>query len=931
MADNRFKKYAQPAQGTTFQTDPYASDEQRREEERLANERERLRLAQEAADRAAAKEALTLEEKRSEVARTEATQLSGMSDALNQLRNTIDAARQARNMGARGEGVGSFEGSQGFRDSAILSLVGANQSALDMEGLLNTIGSNTAFDRLQKMREESPTGGALGAVSEVELRLLRDSIGSLSQRQSEEQFQANLQKVIDSYTRVAAKLASAEQYMRQNGSMEGYTPPSEEALRNFSFDAPAGQDAALSPAGAGATEGAVEVPPEMQDEYRSYINRNWGAVDPQDLSRFMSGLEAKYNRPVQPLGPEGWSAFAERANAAAAEGQGPEVVGPLPASSRELSGGEQFLNDLVTSNIGTGTAAFANAATAGLPAALAGRERMQALQDINPEAAFVGDLAGGTLGALGTGAALGAVGRGSALLANPAVADTLYGTTYGALSADDPLLGAVIGAGSSIVGDQLGRQVGRGVAALRSPADPLSRGQRAIASSVGDVDEVAAQLAQAESLGVPMTLADASPELGSLAGSAVRFSPQTEALARQTMSQRNAGQLDRLSMAVERDLGPVQNIPQRSEDLLQQARAQAAPLYEQAYAAPGASSVKLDDLTARPTFRQALAEAAQEAADEGVDPTTLGFTFNEAGDVLLERAPSWQTLDYAKRGLDNIIERETDAINGISAAGRRAVEMKKNLVGRMDAINPAYAQARAAYAGPAAERAFLRQGEQAYNTRPDQLGVDVAGLTPEQQAQMRLGYQSEVMGRAGNLRNNSNPWAQLNTPNTEGRLGVLYEGAEDADIARLLGQRDLELQLAGSANRLTGNSATAGREVADQYFRQGPGMAGDVGMAMIETGALGAPFMTVGKGIADRMFRQRREQVAEAANRELADEIGPLLLTGTPTAQADNLTDIMQQDAAYQAILDEILRGSTLAGQRLGTGASVAAADYGAY
>jgi hypothetical protein len=48
-----------------------------------------------------------------------------------------------------------------------------------LENLLNTVRANSAFDRLQAMRAASPTGGALGAVSERELALLQSAIGSL--------------------------------------------------------------------------------------------------------------------------------------------------------------------------------------------------------------------------------------------------------------------------------------------------------------------------------------------------------------------------------------------------------------------------------------------------------------------------------------------------------------------------------------------------------------------------------------------------------------------------------------------------------------------------------------------------------------------------------------------------------------------------------
>lgn len=67
--------------------------------------------------------------------------------------------------------------------------------AADLAATLNTIESNVAFDALQEMRNNSPTGGALGAVTERELELLSSTLGSLKQSQSEAQFRRNLERL----------------------------------------------------------------------------------------------------------------------------------------------------------------------------------------------------------------------------------------------------------------------------------------------------------------------------------------------------------------------------------------------------------------------------------------------------------------------------------------------------------------------------------------------------------------------------------------------------------------------------------------------------------------------------------------------------------------------------------------------------------------
>jgi hypothetical protein len=73
-------------------------------------------------------------------------------------------------------------------------------SAYDASQLLMTIQANVGFDRLQQMREASPTGGALGAVSDFENRQLQATLGNLSQSQSQSQFLRNLERLEDIYT-----------------------------------------------------------------------------------------------------------------------------------------------------------------------------------------------------------------------------------------------------------------------------------------------------------------------------------------------------------------------------------------------------------------------------------------------------------------------------------------------------------------------------------------------------------------------------------------------------------------------------------------------------------------------------------------------------------------------------------------------------------
>ena len=69
----------------------------------------------------------------------------------------------------------------------------------DLKEAIGTVQALIGFNELQKMREASPTGGALGQVSEREIDFLQALAGSLKTKQSDAQLIKNLQDVQKSF------------------------------------------------------------------------------------------------------------------------------------------------------------------------------------------------------------------------------------------------------------------------------------------------------------------------------------------------------------------------------------------------------------------------------------------------------------------------------------------------------------------------------------------------------------------------------------------------------------------------------------------------------------------------------------------------------------------------------------------------------------
>ena len=76
----------------------------------------------------------------------------------------------------------------------------------DVEAAVNSLYARIGFDELAAMRAASPTGGALGQVSELELKQLNAALGSLDLSQSREQFLKNLKRVETQYQAIINKI-----------------------------------------------------------------------------------------------------------------------------------------------------------------------------------------------------------------------------------------------------------------------------------------------------------------------------------------------------------------------------------------------------------------------------------------------------------------------------------------------------------------------------------------------------------------------------------------------------------------------------------------------------------------------------------------------------------------------------------------------------
>ena len=128
--------------------------------------------------------------------------------AINAIDGTLGALSEAQRLkgsGPDGESVGGYE-------YALLSFIPETDARL-LKSKITSIQANLAFDKLQNMRDNSPTGGALGQVSNLELDLLKAAIEALDPKLGVEAFNGQVVRIAEHYNRFKQSLLEQSDYV----------------------------------------------------------------------------------------------------------------------------------------------------------------------------------------------------------------------------------------------------------------------------------------------------------------------------------------------------------------------------------------------------------------------------------------------------------------------------------------------------------------------------------------------------------------------------------------------------------------------------------------------------------------------------------------------------------------------------------------------
>lgn len=469
-----------------------------------------------------------------------------------------------------------------------------------------------------------------------------------------------------------------------------------------------------------------------------------------------------------------------------------------------------------------------------------------------PEAALGLNVAGGVGAMFLPGAGLAGqalrAGTGIGKLASPLARATAtsaaQGTIAGVGAGETPeeratmgltgsVLGGVLGAGATGAG-RLGR-FAREVRDARRDTGANAEGIAAdlLASRVTDPNALRQQLARDAQMGVPTTLATATPELANLSDVVLRTpSEGREALA-ETVARQQAGAPDRAQRALQTAL-PTPDYFASMDRVTENLRKNANNLYGAAYAAaPEIRDPRILRALDSPDIQSAYIDAVKNskremeaAALRGEDPAQYAmaelFTprFDADGaligiDPTGKKIPDLRSLDQIKQALDRRISGLYASGQGGDATALRQV--RDAFVNRLDQVGPAeYKAARAQYKGDIEIREALELGRQAATNkmRWQEVAKTMREASPGEQAALTTGFMQNLMQRFEDTTQRRNFAREIvQNDNLRNKLRALVPSAE-FDVLQAALKREAELY--DQTGRVLTGSQTFGRAAEAQ-------------------------------------------------------------------------------------------------------------------
>lgn len=293
----------------------------------------------------------------------------------------------------------------------------------------------------------------------------------------------------------------------------------------------------------------------------------------------------------------------------------------------------------------------------------------------------------------------------------------------------------------------------------------------------------------------------------------------------------------RVGASIDKNVSP-KTLTATVDELIAERNTTPKPLYDKALDVGQVWSPRiqqfLNDPLIQPGIKRGLEIQRLEALAQNkpFDPKAYGVTgFNAAGDPIISGTPNMRLLDAAKKGVDAIINDYRNPVTGrvvLDERGRAIEGVRKAFLSELDAANPDYAAARAAYATPSQMKDAAELGARLFSTnaRPEVVAREFKKLSPDAQDAFRVGV-AETLRKTAGARDATNVAGRvMGGPDAQARLRAVL-GPEEAD--RIMADLAREKTFTQSARAVGQGSRTTpmALEAADNAGAAA-GVVGDV-------------------------------------------------------------------------------------------------------
>ncbi len=395
--------------------------------------------------------------------------------------------------------------------------------------------------------------------------------------------------------------------------------------------------------------------------------------------------------------------------------------------------------------------------------------------------------------------------------------------------------------------------------------------------------EMQSVLAMDRAMGVPSVMANAGSGLSDLAETVAQRSGSGARNVEKKLLEQKSGARERTYAQTKAGMRSGEYYDDL-DNLISDMKTKSDPLYKQAYSFGEVNDPKVLSFFKLPQFQKGIAKAQELLAAEGRE--------------LDMSKPTVEVLDQVKRGLDGLIEKETDSVTGkVSDLGRIYVKKKNEYLNALDNAVPEYKQARDAYRGDSEIKNAMQSGMDDFNKLdPEQVVKMVNGFSAAEKEAFKTGAARNIYHTLMQPSNDFNAAKKIiNSPNMRNKLEPLFDSPEHFDLYKNALER--ESQLFTTANRVLGGSQTGKRAQMRSEFEDESG----IGEA-IKQGVMGNVWSSLG-GLA------MKAASAGQMSKQTAENLSKMLMSSDPHEVAAVVTQL-EEYAAKAA--PKAIRGKAL-------------------